>query len=121
MTEHPERSAFEPRLPEDPAYWSGLAARIVDSAEPVFAELGARRAWWNPLDRFAPVLAAGALAAAAAVTFVVLPAGSPDTAPPAGTEIVAATGPANLVENAFTPAPAPDVTALMVLANEESR
>ena len=33
MNELPERSQFESRLPEDPAYWNDLAAGIVESAE----------------------------------------------------------------------------------------
>ena len=83
MTEHDKGSAFEPRLPEDPAYWSTLAERITSSADPVFAELQTQQAWWNPLDRFGPALSVGAIAAAAAM-FVALPAG--DSAVASGTD-----------------------------------
>jgi hypothetical protein len=119
MTEHDERSAFESRLPVDPAYWSALAERITHSAEPVFAELRARQTWWNPFDRFGPALSIAASAAAIAV-FLALPATDPPLAPAAQVPAAPAVSPADLIGNAFASQPgAPDVVTLMVLANEE--
>jgi len=110
MTEHRGRSEFESRLPDDPAYWSALADRITRTAEPVFAELDGRPVWWRPLDRLAPALGIGALAAAVA-TFVVLPA--PPVEPPPSA-VATALDPTGLLESAFTTAPAPDMMSLLV-------
>ena len=74
MNQVPERSQFESRLPEDPAYWSDLAAGITESAGPILHELRLADAWWQPLARWSPAIG---VAAAAAALLVVL------TGPPA--------------------------------------
>lgn len=120
MTTHDERSAFEPRLPDDPGYWSALAERISDSAAPVFAELQSRSAWWGALDRFGPALGIGALAAAVATIVLLSGVGASSTSlsePP----LASATTATDLVENAFQPPSMPDVITLMVIASEESQ
>ena len=119
MTKQNEPSAFEPRLPEDPAYWSALTQRITAGADPVFAELKSRQTWWGPLDRFGPALSIGAIAAAVAM-FVALPAGGPSIAP-SDAPLATAVSPTDLVENVFRTPSAPDVMTLMVLGNEEQQ
>ncbi len=118
MTEHDKGSAFEPRLPEDPVYWSTLAERITSSADPVFAELQTQQAWWNPLDRFGPALSVGAIAAAAAM-FVALPAGDPAVASGTDGSLETVASPTDLLENVFRTPSAPDLMTLMVLGKEE--
>lgn len=84
MNDVPEASPFESRLPDDDAYWDGLATRIVDGAEPILHEHRDRGAWWQPLARWSPVI--GVAAAAAALLIAVL--GPPETpsAPPVSFE-----------------------------------
>ncbi|HEX9729537.1 MAG TPA: hypothetical protein VGA37_13605 [Gemmatimonadales bacterium] len=118
MTAHDERSAFEARVPHDPAYWSALAERITRSADPVFAELRVGQAWWNPLDRFGPALSIGAIAAAAA-TFVALPAGGPAAASNDDARPETVANPTDLLQNAFITPSLPDVMTLMILGTEE--
>ncbi len=120
MAEQHDQSEFEARLPEDPAYWSALTERIASSAEPVFAELLARQAWWNPLDRFGPALSVGAIAAAAAM-FVALPSAGPAAGPDAAEPVRTAVSPTDLLENVFTTPGAPDLMTLMVAGNEEDQ
>ncbi len=120
MTSRDEQSAFEPRLPDDPAYWSALAERITDSATPVFAERQSRSAWWGALDRFGPALGISALAATIA-TVVLLSGGGPTPAPVPDGPIPPTIARTDLVENAFQSPSMPDVITLMVLANEESQ
>lgn len=105
-----EPGAFEPRLPDDPAYWSALADRITTDAGPVFAELNATRAWWSPLDRFGPALGLGAIAAATLV--FVLYGGAPPASPATPTQ------PTDIAANAFRLPASPDVITLMVLGTE---
>ena len=70
MNELPERGQFESRLPDDPAYWSDLAARITDSAEPLLRERRTADVWWRPLARWSPAIGVAAAAAAAFVAVV---------------------------------------------------
>jgi len=79
MNELPERSQFESRLPEDPAYWNDLAAGIVESADPILRELRTATAWWQPLVRWSPAIGVAAAAAAVLVAVVGPPPTSPDT------------------------------------------
>ena len=120
MTIRDEQSAFEPRLPDDPAYWSALAERITGTADPVFAERQYRSAWWGALDRFGPALGLSALAATLA-TVVLLSGGGPTPAPVSVEAIVPTVTGTDLVENAFQSPSMPDVITLMVLATEESQ
>lgn len=64
MNDLPEVSQFESRLPDDPTYWDDLAARIVDSAEPILREHRDVQAWWSPLARWSPAIGVAAAAAA---------------------------------------------------------
>ena len=117
MMEQEKQSAFESRLPQDPAYWSDLATRITDNSAPLFAR---RQSWWGPLDRFGTGLSIGALAAAGTV-LAILPAGDAPHTPTSDVTTVAAVSPADLLGNAFVSQPtAPDVVTLMVLGTEES-
>lgn len=107
-----EPGAFEPRLPQDPVYWSALAERVTASAGPVFAELQASHAWWSPLDRFGPALGIGAVAAAALVLILV---GAPSVTP----ELPGAQPqPTDIAANAFRMPATPDVITLMVIGTE---
>ena len=74
MANVPERSQFESRLPEDPAYWNNLAAGITDSAGPILHELRIADAWWQPLARWSPAIGVAAAAAALLVVVVGPPA-----------------------------------------------
>ena len=52
------------RMPDDPAYWRGLAARSIDAAlEPDAAVPGEAAPWWQGLSDAAFMLAASALLA----------------------------------------------------------
>jgi hypothetical protein len=79
MSELPERSQFESRLPQEPAYWNDLAARITDSAEPILRERREADVWWQPLARWSPAIGFAAAAAAAVVAVVGPPTAEPDT------------------------------------------
>jgi hypothetical protein len=81
MNDAPERSQFESRLPEHPAYWSDLAARITESAEPVLQSYREADAWWNPLARWSPAIGVAA-AAAAIVAVATIPAAPASATPP---------------------------------------
>ncbi len=63
-------SQFASRLPDDPSYWDGLAARIVGAAEPALREQREAHAWWHPFARWSPVI--GVSAAVAALLVVLL-------------------------------------------------
>jgi hypothetical protein len=57
--DHPSPAS---RLPGEPAYWNHLARRIVEQAGPTLsAYRSAARAWWAPLARRSPWLAAAAV------------------------------------------------------------
>ncbi len=75
MKNLPEPSQFESRLPDNREYWNDLAARIVDSAEPLLRDYQAAQLWWHPLARWGPAIAVAAAAAA-----IVAVATVPDTA-----------------------------------------
>ena len=71
MNEHLELS----RLPEDPEYWDGLEARILESLRTPLPALGDDAEWWAPLAARAYALGAAALAAGIAAALL-LPAPS---------------------------------------------
>ncbi len=79
MNDVPERSQFESRLPDDRSYWDDLAARIVDSAEPILREHYDPQAWWDVFSRWSPAIGVAAMAAALVVGVL----GPPAAAPPA--------------------------------------
>ena len=81
MNDVPERSQFESRLPENPAYWHDLTARITDSAEPILRAHREADAWWNPLARWSPAIGVAA-AAAAIVAVATIPAAPASATPP---------------------------------------
>jgi hypothetical protein len=81
MNDVPERSQFESRLPEHPAYWSDLTARITDSAQPILLSHREADAWWNPLARWSPVIGVAA-AAAAILAVATIPAAPASDSPP---------------------------------------
>ncbi len=89
------RSQLEPRLPDDPSYWQHLAARIVDSAEPVLREHRNVQAWWYPLAKWSPAI--GVAAAAAVVGAVIV---GPPAAPPAPITFEQVLGPDDPVDQA---------------------
>ena len=74
MNDEPERSQFESRLPDDRAYWDDLAARIVDTAEPILRKHREVQAWWHPLAKWSPAIGVAAAAAALLVVVVDPPA-----------------------------------------------
>jgi hypothetical protein len=67
------------KLPEDPAYWAGLEARIVAAARSDRAA-GELPAWHAPLARGAWALATAAAAAVIALTFIPRDAAATTTA-----------------------------------------
>ncbi len=80
MNDRPGRSQFESRLPDDPAYWDDLAARIAESAQPIFSEHVAY-AWWQPLASWSPAIGVAA-AAAVIMAVVTIPAAPASASPP---------------------------------------
>lgn len=116
MNEQQHAGGFRPRLPDDPAYWQGLAIRIVDSAEPSLAELRAGQPWWKPLARLAPAFGVGALAASLAA-FVLLPDGSAP-APARAAAFADVFDPGDPVGAAFVGGSAPELTFLLVARTE---
>lgn len=100
-----ERStSLEPRLPEDPAYWDGLANRITAGADPLLRELAAAAvrsdSWWSVLAARAPALAAAAAVAIVAGTVAASSGTSPADQSPYD-EIARAIGPTDEIAQAF--------------------
>ena len=87
MSELPERSQFESRLPQERSYWNDLAARITDSAEPILRERREADVWWQPLARWSPAIGVAA-AAAAIVAFVTIPEAVIDASRPSFEELL---------------------------------
>jgi hypothetical protein len=74
-TPHDERGLFS-RLPDDPAYWERLSAKIVEDAVTTINSLrDVKREWWSALGQYSTVLALGASAAVVAAVLL-LPAGN---------------------------------------------
>ncbi len=108
----------KPRLPADPAYWTGLTSRIVAGAEPMLEELRTREPWWKPLARFGPPLGVAAATAALAVIWLFPGGAEPSTA----SQLEIALGPSDPVARAFVLSPAPpDISTLFSLHQEEAR
>ena len=116
MNEQQHPGGFRPRLPDDPAYWQGLAARVVAGAAPTLAELRAAQPWWKPLARLAPAFGVGALAASLAA-FVFLPDGSPP-APSREVALADVFDPGDPVGAAFIGETAPELASLLVARTE---
>lgn len=116
MNERQHPGGFRPRLPDDPAYWQALAARIVVGAEPTLAELRTRQPWWKPLARWAPALSAGALAASLAALALV-PNGT-DAAPARATAFADVFDPRDPVGAAFVGESTPELTSLLIARTE---
>lgn len=112
MHELPERSQFESRLPEEPAYWNELAARITDSAEPILRERRMPAAWWQPLARWSPAIGVAA-AAAAIVAFVTIPEAAVDASRPSFEELL--TPPDPIARAAFGSGDATAISALLLV------
>jgi hypothetical protein len=97
------------KLPDDPAYWSDLEARIVSAVSPGADDAGP---WWRPLARGAWGL--GGLAAAAALAALLLA----PARPPAPTQVFTTyfgttIDDATLARFVAAPAP-PQLTSLLV-------
>ncbi len=61
MTMH-EDMELRSRLPQAPEYWDDLARRVVAHGYPMLRQYQRReQAWWSPIARFSPALAAAAL------------------------------------------------------------
>ncbi len=112
MHEIPERSQFESRLPEEPAYWNDLAARITDSAEPILRERRMPDAWWQPLAWWSPAIGVAA-AAAAIVAFVTIPEAAVDASRPSFEELL--TPPDPIARAAFGSGDATAISALLLV------
>lgn len=115
-----ERStSLEPRLPEDPAYWEGLANRIATGADPILRELAEATAppenWWSVLAARAPALAAAAAVAIVAGT-VAVSGGTAAADESPYDEIARAIGPTDEIAQAFfAEANPPTVESLLPL------
>jgi hypothetical protein len=112
VNDEPERSQFESRLPDDRAYWDDLAARVVDSAEPILREYREVQAWWQPLAKWSPAI--GVAAAAAALLVVVL--GPPAAARPGPASLAEMLSPEDPVAQAVVSrAAVPDISAMLLV------
>lgn len=97
------------KLPDDPAYWSDLEARIVSAMSP---EMDAADVWWKPLARGAWGL--GGLAAAAALaTLLLAPAREPAPLPTSLSILGARVDDPTLARFIASPAP-PQLSSLLV-------
>ena len=104
-------SEFQSRLPDDPWYWNRLAARVVHSAEPILREHRDTRAWWQPLARWSPAIAAAAVAAVL-LAFVI----GPPPRPPSRVAFHQLLGPRDPVSQAVVGGiPATDVSAILLI------
>ncbi|MDX1394452.1 MAG: hypothetical protein R3195_08675 [Gemmatimonadota bacterium] len=102
------------RLPADPAYWDGLADRVVTRSEPALARrrarAGARPVWWARPE-WSPALAFGAALFAVAAWWLV-----PDRGPAASAvppSVAAALQPGDPLAARMLEPSAPDLAALM--------
>lgn len=117
MSDVPEGSQPESRLPEDPAYWDDLAARIVDSAQPILRGHRDAQAWWHPLARWSPAIAVAA-AAAALLLVVLVPS---DSTRPGSLSFGQMLGPEDPVALAVLGgASATDISAVLLVETEAS-
>lgn len=117
MSDLPEGRQLESRLPDDPAYWDDLAARIVDSAEPILRGHRDARPWWHPLARWSPAIAVTA-AAAALLLAVVLPPDRPRQAPIAFEMLLSPEDP--LARAVLGRDPVTDISAMLLAETEVS-
>ncbi len=77
MSSNDERGLLS-RLPQDPAYWDRLTARITADAAPRVRTWHSGEPWWSTLGRWSPLLAAAAVAAVlAAATLLPREAAAP--------------------------------------------
>ncbi len=114
MNTDSEHSAFEPRLPDDPAYWHGLAGRITESSASILDEYRQQQAWWSPFARWSPAL--GVAAVAAAITAIVMFPAREVAQAPAPVAFQGVLSPADPVAQAFVGGiAAPDVATLLIL------
>ncbi|NIR44912.1 MAG: hypothetical protein GWN99_11450 [Gemmatimonadetes bacterium] len=113
-----EGSQFESRLPDDGRYWDDLAARIVDSAEPILRQHGQRQAWWHPLAKWSPAIGIGAAAAA----ILILVAGPPKVAGGNQVSFEQLISPQEPVAQAVVSgAPASDISAMLLVESGGER
>ena len=118
MNDIPEGSQFESRLPDDPTYWDGLAARIVDSAAPILREQRDVQAWWGPLAKWSPAIGV----AAAAAALLVLLFGPPESSRSPAVSFAQLLGPRDPVAQAVVSgATASDVSALLLVESGGQR
>jgi hypothetical protein len=112
MTRDDDRPRLASRLPDDPAYWDGLAERIAVRSAPEIEAFGARRApWWGRLADFSPVLAAAAVVALLVAWRVERPAPPPSAA--GGTDIGQLLVPDEPLARAFLADPEPPPIAAL--------
>jgi hypothetical protein len=104
-------SQFASRLPEDPAYWDRLAARIGHGAEPLLRDYRDARAWWQPLATWSPAI--GVAAAAAALIVAVLGPPAPTRAPVSLEQMLAPSDP--VAQAVAGGAAAPDITVMLLI------
>lgn len=114
----PEGSQFESRLPDDPTYWGDLAARIVDSAEPILREHRDAQAWWGPLAKWSPAIGV----AAAAAALLVLLVGPPERSPASAVSFEQLLSPRDPVAQAVVGgAAASDISAMLLVESGGQR
>ena len=98
---------LQSRLPEDPAYWDALASRIAADAAPVLDHYLARHGtWWAFLARRSPALAAAAILAIAATSFMLVRASAATESSPHD-QVARAIGPTDPLARLFLAEEAP--------------
>ncbi len=118
------------RLPADPAYWDGLAARVSDRAAPLVARYGAAgvaggaggSGWLGWLEGRASRLAAAALAAAVlAWLFLPPPAPPASSAPQSEIALARALEPSDPLIAGIMADAGPPVLARLIVPTEDPR
>jgi subtilisin family serine protease len=105
------------RLPDDPAYWAELEARMLAATGDVGAATGAVRPWWSTLGQRAGTLV-GLAAAAGIATLLLVPARPAVEAVPAVTMLGSAIADPTLARFVAAPAP-PAIANLLVDPSRE--
>ena len=96
-----EDVTLQSRLPTNPAYWDALAQRIVADAVPLLDEYRVRHGtWWSLLAHRSPVLAAAAVLAIAATSFMLVRASTATDSSPHN-QVARAIGPTDPVARLF--------------------
>lgn len=119
MNDAHEGSQFESRLPDDRAYWDGLAERIVAAAEPILREHRKTRAWWHPMARWSPAIGVAAAAAALILVAVGPPQAARRVEPVSLVQLLSPQEP--VAQAVVGGAPAPEISAMLLVESGGER